>query len=293
MGANLGRSPRVGRGTASGRRTMASVRPSPDLARRVLGPSLPGPRALWDTAGRRAVSAAGCVAVPLAVGVALGRPDLGSAAGLAGFTAIYGHALPFRRRAVVLAGVGAALLVAFALGTLAGPHPLLLAPVLGVLVTAASAATAIWRIGPPGPLGVVLVGGGASALGAAPDAFGPHLLAAGGGVLLSWLVCMLPWLWDPAGPERRAVAAAEAAVTAAERGAPATGRPDPAANALRVAHAAVAAGSRRRASLAPGLLEIEQRFFGALPHGDVPLEPALPESVPEPRSAHRWWTAPW
>src|SRR4051795_5006831 len=142
MGANLGRSPRVGRGTASGRRTMASVRPSPALARRVLGPSLPGPRALWDTAGRRAVSAAACVAVPLAVGVALGRPDLGSAAGLAGFTAIYGHALPFRRRAVVLAGVGGALLVAFALGTLVGPHPLLLAPVLGVLVTAAATGSA-------------------------------------------------------------------------------------------------------------------------------------------------------
>ncbi|NYJ06775.1 FUSC family protein [Petropleomorpha daqingensis] len=269
---------------------MAVVRPSPDLARRVLGPSLPGPRALWNTAGRRAVSAAACVALPLALGVALGRPDLGSAAGLAGFTAIYGHALPFRRRAIVVAGVGAALLVAFALGTLVGSHALLLAPVLGLLVAAASAATAIWRIGPPGPLGVVLVGGGASALGAGPGAFGPHLLAALGGVLLSWLVCMLPWLWDPAGPERRAVAAADAAVDAAERGTHPTGRPDPAAHAVRVAHAAVADGSRRRPSLAPDLLAIEERFFRALPHGDIPLEPARLERVAEPRDR---WTAPW
>src|SRR3954453_7712863 len=242
---------------------MPGGRPSrapPPLGRGGLGPSLPAPRALWETAGRRALSAAACVVVPLALGVALGRPDLGSAAGLAGFTAIYGHALPFRRRAVVVAGVGAALLAAFALGTLVGPHELLLAPVLGVLVTAAAAATAVWRIGPPGPLGVVLVGGGASALGAAPGAFGPQLLAAAGGVLLSWLVCMLPWLWDPAGPERRAVAAADTAVAAAKRGAHPGGRPDPAAHAVRLAHAAVAAGSRRRASLAPGLLEIEQRF---------------------------------
>src|SRR3954451_4031695 len=233
----------------------------PHLARRALGPSLSAPRALWETAGRRALSAAACVAGPLALGVALGRPDLGSAAGLAGVTAIYGHALPFRRRAVVIAGVGAALFGAFALGTFVGPHALLLAPVLGVLVTAAAAATAVWRIGPPGPLGVVLVGGGASALGAAPGAFGPHLLAAAGGVLLSWLVCMLPWLWDPAGPERRAVAAADTAVAVAERGAHPGGRPDPAAHAVRLAHAAVADGSRRRPSLAPALLAIEERFF--------------------------------
>src|SRR3954447_11160521 len=114
---------------------------APHLARRMLGPSLPAPRALWDAAGRRALTAAACVAVPLALGVALGRADLGSAAGLAGVTAIYGPALPFRRSAVVVAGVGVALLPAFALGTLVGPHELLLAPVLGLLVTAAAAAT--------------------------------------------------------------------------------------------------------------------------------------------------------
>src|SRR4051794_41674032 len=147
MPLNLGRS--AGRGRATENRRVPSP-PAPSLARRVLGPKLPRPRALWEAAGRRALSAACCVAVPLALGVALGRPDLGSAAGLAGFTAIYGHALPFRRRAVVVAGVGAALLAAFALGTLAGPHPLLLAPVLGVLVTAAAAATVVWRDGAPG-----------------------------------------------------------------------------------------------------------------------------------------------
>src|SRR4051794_33145312 len=211
MVPNLGRPREVGRG----RRRMAGVPPSPDLARRALGPSLPTPRALWEAAGRRAVTAGCCAALPLALGVSLGRPDLGSAAGLAGFTAIYGHALPFRRRAVVVAGVGAGLLAAFALGTIVGPHPLLLAPVLGVLVTAAAAATAVWRIGPPGPLGAVLVGGGASALGTAPGDFGPHLLAAAGGGLLSGLGCLLPWPWGPARPRRRAVAAADTAVAAA------------------------------------------------------------------------------
>jgi hypothetical protein len=267
--------------------------PAPSFARRVLGPSLPAPQALWEAAGRRALTAGAGVALPLAVGVAAGRPDLGSAAGLAGFTAIYGHALPFRRRAVVVAGVGGGLLSAFALGALVGPHPLLLAPVLGALVAAAATATAVWRIGPPGPLGAVLVGGGASALGTTTGEFGPHLFAAAGGVLLSWLLCMLPWLWDPDGPERRAVAAAEQAVAAAERGAPGTGRPDAAAHAVRVAYATVAVGSRRRPSLEPRLLDVEERFFRALPHGDVPLEPAGLERVAAPLGASRRWTAPW
>ncbi|MGY1602525.1 FUSC family protein [Geodermatophilus sp. SYSU D00815] len=267
--------------------------PAPGLARRVLGPSPPGARVLWAAGGRRAVSAAACAALPLALGVALGRPDLGSAAGLAGFTAIYGHALPFRRRAVVVAGVGAGLLLAFALGTLVGRSPVLLAPVLGLLVAATAAAGAVWRIGPPGPLGAVLVGGGASALATTPEQVRPHLLAAAGGVLLSWLVCMLPWVWDPAGPERRAVAAAEAAVDAAERSALPTGRPDPAAHAVRLAHAAVAGGSRRRPSLAGHLLAVEERFFRALPHGDVPLEPVGLERVVERVGPHRRWTAPW
>jgi uncharacterized membrane protein YccC len=275
-----------------------SPAPTPGIAQRVFGPSPPGPRTLWANSGRRALSAACCVALPLALGVVLGRPDLGSAAGLAGFTAIYGHALPFRRRAVVVAGVGAGLLAAFGLGALVGPHPLLLAPVLGVLVAAAAAATAVWRLGPPGPLGAVLVGGGASALGTTPGQLGPHLLAAAGGVLLSWLVCMLPWLWDPHGPERRAVAAAEAAVAAAERGTLRSTRPDPAAHAVRVAHAAVADGSRRggarpRTALAARLLGIEERFFRALPHGDVPLTPARLERVAEPLGRRRWWSAPW
>jgi len=269
------------------------------VARRLFGPAPPGARALWAAGGRRAVSAACCVAVPLGVGVVLGRPDLGSAAGLAGFTAIYGHALPFRRRAVVLAGVGVGLLVAFGLGALAGPHRALLAVVCGVLAAGAAAATAVWRIGPPGPLGVVLVGGSASALGAAPAQLGAQLLAATAGVVLSWLVCMLPWLWDADGPERRAVAAAEVAVAAAERGALRTTRPGAVARAVRLADAAVAdgtrrGGSRRRAALTAALEDIEERFFRALPHGDVPPAGTVPlERVAEPTGPRRWWHTVW
>src|SRR4051794_41296171 len=98
------------------------------LASSVLGPRLPAPASLWAAHGRRALSAGFCVTAPLALFVALGRPDLGAAAALGGFTAVYGHALPYRRRAGVSAGVGAVLVSAVVLGGVVRPHPLLLAP---------------------------------------------------------------------------------------------------------------------------------------------------------------------
>ncbi len=241
--------------------------PSPlrRVAPHVLGPRPPTPGALWAAHRRRALSAAFCVTAPLAFFVLLGRADLGAAAALGGFTAVYGHALPYRRRSVVSAGVGAALATSVALGGLAGPHPFLLAAVLGLLGAAATAATAVWQIGPPGPLMAVLVGGSASALGSAPDLIGQHVAAAAGSAALSWLVVMAAWSWDPAGPERRAVAAAESAVAAAERGGLPDTRPDAVARAVRIAHVAVAGGSRRRRSLRPRLEEVETRFLRTLP----------------------------
>src|SRR4051794_16122191 len=185
------------------------------VASTVLGPRLPAPASLWAAHGRRAISAGLCVTAPLALFVALGRPDLGAAAALGGFTAVYGHALPYRRRALVSAGVAVVLVSAVALGGIAGPYPFLLALVLGLLGAAATAATAVWHIGPPGPLMAVLVAGSASALGADAGLVGQHAAATAGSAALSWLVVMAAWAWDPAGPERRAVAAAEAAVGAA------------------------------------------------------------------------------
>ena len=278
----------------------ASPAPPRHIGRRVFGPSPPGLRALLRTNGRRALSAGCCVALPLAAGVALGRADLGSAAGLGGFTAIYGHALPFRRRAVVLAGIGAGLVAASALGALAGPHPVALALACGLMAATAAAATAVWRVGPPGPLGVVIVGGSASALGAAPAHLGTHLLAVAAGAALAWLVCMLPWTWDPDGPERSAVAAADDAVAAAERGGLATVRPGAVARAVRVADTAVAygtrrGGSRRQAALAARLEEVEERYFRALPHGDLPLgaDTRLLEQITETTASRRWWHVAW
>jgi hypothetical protein len=265
------------------------------FAPHLLGPPLPALATLWSLNGRRALSAAFCVAVPLALGLALGHPGPGSAAALGGFTAVYAHSLPYRRRAWISAGIAVFIVCAIGLGGLTGGHPVLLVLVLGAIAAAATAATAIWRIGPPGALAPIIVGGSASALGSAPDVVAAHVAAAAGGAALSWVVVMLPWLWDPAGPERRAVQAAAVAVGRAESGAPGTPRPGAIARSLRVAVAAVAVGSLRRPSLQPALEEIEARFFRALP----PVGPARGPELPQPqpvaeRTARRrtpLWTA--
>jgi uncharacterized membrane protein YccC len=255
----------------------------------LLGPPLPALSALWRTGGRRGVTAAVCTALPLACGVALGRADLGSAAALAAFTSVYGHALPYRRRAVVVAGVGVALTVAGTLGALAGGHPVVLALLCGALAAAAAAATVHWRIGPPGPLGLVLVAGGSSALGTGPADLAAHALAAAAGATLAWAGCLLPWLWDPTGPERRALDAADAAVTAAERGGTGAPLPGAVAHAVRVADVAVRTGSERGdGTLRDRLDGVEQRFLRALPV--VGPDVALPPVTGTPET--RWWHAP-
>jgi uncharacterized membrane protein YccC len=257
------------------------------VAPHLLGPPLPAWATLWSLNGRRALSAAFCVAVPLALGLALGHPAAGSAAALGGFTAVYGHSMPYRRRAWTSAGIAVGIVGAIGLGGLTGGHPLVLVVVLGAIAAAATVATAIWRIGPPGALPPVIVGGSASALGSAPDVVAQHVAAAAAAAALSWVVVMLPWLWDPAGPERRAVQAASAAVDSVGSGGPGATRPGTIARALRVAVAAVAVGSRRRPSLQPRLEEVEVRFFRALPPVDPAPGPELPPQPATDRTARR------
>ncbi|MGY1783634.1 FUSC family protein [Geodermatophilus sp. SYSU D00698] len=256
---------------------MTAVRP-------LLGPPVPPLRALWRAGGRRGVTAAACLVLTLAAGVVLGRPDLGSAAALASFTAVYGHALPYRRRAGVVAVVAVVLVAGSTLGALAGGHPVALVLACTAPAAAAAAASVVWRVGPPGPLGVVLVAGGSSALGTTPGGLGAHALAAAAGAALAWAGCMLPWVWDPAGPERRALEAAESAVGRAAVGGPPAG----AARAVRLADVAVRGGSGRGdRRLRARLDDVERRFLAALPAAPPPA--AAPPLDPAPP---RWWHAP-
>ena len=145
----------------------------------------------------------------------------------------------------------------------------------------------------------MLVVGGSSALGTGPADLAAHALAAAAGATLAWAGCLLPWLWDPTGPERRSLDAADAAVTAAERGGTGAPLPGAVAHAVRVADVAVRTGSRRGdGSLRDRLDGVEQRFLRALPvvGPDVALPPAPappgPAGGTPPRSRPRCGPAP-
>ena len=100
-----------------------------------------------------------------------------------------------------------------------------------------------------------------------PSDVAAHVLAAAAGAALSWCACMVPWLWDPDRP--RAARRHGGRARGGRRRADGLGttRPGTVATAVRLADAAVADGSRRNThDLRPGLREVEQRFFRALPH---------------------------
>ncbi|WP_170977628.1 FUSC family protein [Blastococcus sp. CCUG 61487] len=241
------------------------LRPLRQAGRSAFGPSLP---TLWQSGGRRGLTAAVCAVVPLSVGVAFDEPGLGAAGALTAFSAIYGHALPYPRRAVVVAGVASGLAIAGWLGALTGQHPVALSLLVGVLAAVGTVATAVWRIGPPGAVGFVIVAGGSSALGTSPT---EHLLVGVAAAALAWIGCMLPWLWDPTGPERRAVENAERTVAAMAGSG--EGRPSPAGvwDVVRAADTALAQSDRAgRDDLRVRQRSTEACFLRALPRTGRP-----------------------
>ena len=119
-------------------------------------PKPPGPRLAVS------VRAALAIALPLALGTWLGRPDLGLQAAAGAFAPLYASALPPRERLKVLPIVAAALLVCASLGALLAPWWWALALGLVALAPLATALALAYRLGPPGPVFFVLMYGLAS-----------------------------------------------------------------------------------------------------------------------------------
>ena len=113
----------------------------------------PGPR--WAIGLRAAIA----MATPIAVLSLVDRPDLGFQAATGAFVAHYATHLPVTERLRVLPFVAGALLAAALLGALAGPSAVATLVGLAVVSIAAAAAMFGFRVGPPGPLFVVLVFG--------------------------------------------------------------------------------------------------------------------------------------
>ncbi len=137
--------------------------------------------------------------------------------------ALYGHGLPYVRRARAVAGVvlgmAAGLAVSLTTASLTGSTAVLIA--VGALLAAAQKAVCdATRIGPPGHVIFTFVSSAALFAPQRPEQIPGHLALTLGAGAFAWLVALAPALVRREGPERRAVARAleAAAACAADPG---------------------------------------------------------------------------
>ncbi|MFF2270495.1 FUSC family protein [Cellulosimicrobium cellulans] len=236
------------------------------------------------------------VALAIAVPGLLGRPDLAAFASLGALTSLYGRYDPYRRRAGLLATVGALMtgtIAAFTVLAAAGATTLVTTAAVALLAAGATAFCLLVRTGPPGATIVVFAAGAGLAGSPALMDLGPRVLAGASGALLAWLVCMAGALVRPTAPARLAVRRAADAVAEVARAAsrdadalPGVRPPDATlpAPAPHGTHAARAAVRRAREVLADDA-------SWRLPRGAVPalsreldeIERALDAALGAPR----------
>ncbi|MER6599547.1 FUSC family protein [Streptomyces parvus] len=176
-----------------------------------------------DTWFKPALSVVVASAVPHLTLLALGRLDLVIYSMAGSLCALYGHGLPYARRARALAGVvlgmAAGLAVSLVTASLTGSTAVLIA--VGALLAAVQKVLCdATRIGPPGHVVFTFVSSAALFAPQRLDQIPGHLALTLGAGAFAWLVALAPALVRREGPERRAVARAleAAAVCAADPG---------------------------------------------------------------------------
>ncbi|WP_411080394.1 FUSC family protein [Streptomyces sp. cmx-18-6] len=253
-----------------------------------------------DTWFKPALSVVLASAVPHLTLLAAGRLDLVMYTMAGSLCALYGHSLPYARRARTVAGVvlGMAAGLAIALVTASLTQSTAVLVAVGALLAAAQKVLCdATRIGPPGHVILTFVSSAAlfapQRLGQVPGHLVPTLAAGA----VAWLVCLGPAVFRREGPERRAVAraldaaadraadpgprtrhAAAAAVHAAWQCLFASGRPTPVRRSLErlVVHAEAAGGAS-----CPGSDRLRAWAALARGRGPVPVPPPAPGTAHE------------
>lgn len=155
----------------------------------------PGPAPRFWIAVRAAVS----IGAPFGVLVLLGHEDIGLQTAAGAFVALFFASAGAVERAKALPVVGGALFVCSALGAVLSPWPWLLAAGLVAVAVVASACCFAYRVGPPGPVFLVLSYGLAASITGVVDGERitdplSFLAAVAGGSLFSYLVALAPLL---------------------------------------------------------------------------------------------------
>lgn len=284
-----------------------SIRPRPSSLRRLplAAPlRLARPSDMWF---KPATSVVVATAIANLVLYSLDRLDLVMYTMAGSLCALYGHNLPYARRARTVGGVVlgmlAGLAVSLVTASLTGSTAVLIA--VGALLAAGQKLLCdATRIGPPGPVIFTFVSSAAlftpQEIGQVPG----HLALTLGAGAVSWLVTIAPALVRREGPERRATARAlnAAAAYAADPGRPtrraavaavhaawqtllAAGRPTPARAALErlVVHAeaALTAGPGDSEGSAAHARRLREWARLTRSRGPVPAPPPAPGTAAE------------
>ncbi|MBE1493381.1 hypothetical protein H4696_000481 [Amycolatopsis lexingtonensis] len=255
--------------------------PLPRIARpRSLLFALPAAGRRWS-AGLRAAAA---VALPGGATVLTGHADIALFVTFGAFAVLYGEGRPYRVRARVVLTAAVALVLAAALGAIAGKaggEAAVIVVVTFVAVLAVYAVDAL-RLGPPGALFFALVCGGATvATEAGADPVAIIACTALGG-LTSAAVSMAGILADKTKPERAAVRRAVAAVEAAGDRPTAEARHAAGSSISAAWNAVHDAGLDAGSELATTLIAAHRRFADAAGDRD---ETTLP--LPRPGVGYR------
>ena len=143
--------------------------------------------------------------MPLAIGVALGHPHEGAVATQGAFAAVYARDEPYRRRLLVMAGVGLALVLCVVAGTLASSAPVAIALGAGLVAGLGALLGTAWDIGRPREFILVLSFLAATQLPGGADQVPERAALVLGGAAIVTAIAMLPALRRPRGPEERAL----------------------------------------------------------------------------------------
>ncbi len=228
-----------------------------------------------------ALSVAAASVLPNLVLCALGRLDLAAYTMAGSLCALYGHDLPYARRAATLARVVLGMLAGVAVALTAASltdSPLVLVAVGAALAAVQKALADAAEIGPPGHVIFTFVAAGALFAPQQPGQIPGHLALALAAGAFAWLVAMAPALRRTDGPERRATARALTAV-AAHADAP----------GARTRHTADAALRAARHSLhLTGTTTPDRRALAGLLHR---AEAALAGHGPTGEQLHTWAAA--
>ncbi|MFD6441173.1 FUSC family protein [Peribacillus sp. NPDC060186] len=153
----------------------------------------------------KALSAGIAAALPVFIGLLFGNFEYGLLAGIGGFSYLYVFNQPYEQRAKKIFFVMWGLSLSVVLGTLLAPYQLGTAIVMGIIGACVFFIFGALKI--TGPSAVFFVLSFALATGMPVDqSLAPlrgGLVFLGG--LLSWIICMLGWFFNPHGPETNAV----------------------------------------------------------------------------------------